>query len=190
MYTNEYTIDDPVGQVVNKSRYVNTFPSLYPKEILNKYDEDGIIKPGSVVKYGEPLILAMEKRPPSARDIQLGNLHKSLKNSFRDASVIWHHSTDGIISDVATNKKDIKVLVKTEMPAQVGDKLTGRYGNKGVVSLVLPDDKMPKFKKSGDIAEMIYTPVGIPSRINPAQIHEEMLAKIAKKTENLLSCFF
>lgn len=182
MYAEEYNIDDPAGQITNKSKFTSLFPKLYTVDTLSKYDDDGTIKVGSTINTGEPVILAMEKRPPSSRDIQLGNLHKSLRNSFRDASIEWKHTTTGIVTDVAKTSKGIKVMVKTEAPAQVGDKLTGRFGNKGVVSLVLPDDEMPKFEADGEPVDIVLNPVGIPSRINPGQMHEAVLQKIAKKT--------
>ena len=179
MYTSEYDIDDPNSQVLNKERFQNMFPKLYPTALYDKYDEQGVIKPGSVVKYGEPLILAMEKRIPSARDIQMGNLHKNLKNQFRLSSVDWHHHTDGYITDASHTAKGVKVLVKTITPAQVGDKITGRFGNKGVIGLIIPDNEMPQI--DGKPIDVIMNPVGIPSRINPGQLHEAMLGKIAAK---------
>lgn len=181
-YQYEYDIDDPEGKVVNKQRYMGMFPNLYGKDIMAKMDTNGVIKPGTIVKPGEPLILAMEKRPPSSRDIQLGNLHKNLKNQFRNGVIDWNHHSDGIVTDIAVTGKRVKVFVKTQAPAHIGDKLTGRFGNKGVVSLILPDDKMPVIGPSRDKAEIILNPVGVPSRINPAQIHEALLGKVAMKT--------
>ena len=58
---------------------------------------------------------------------------------------------------------------------------SNRYGGKGVVSLIVPDDRMPKVKETGEPLEILLTPAGVPSRINPAQITETLLGKIAHK---------
>lgn len=58
---------------------------------------------------------------------------------------------------------------------------SGRYGNKGVVASIVPDDKMLK-DEAGDPVELIMTSAGVVSRINPAQLHEALLGKVAEKT--------
>lgn len=182
MYANEYDIDDEENQVVDKVKFVNAFPKLYDVNMLNDYDPNGVIKKGTKVKPGQPLILAMEKRPPSARDIQLGNLHKSLRNKYKDATVVWGHHSDGEVTDVAVSGKTVKVMVKTESAAQVGDKITGRFGNKGVISSIAPDNEMPRIKSTNEPVDILLNTVALPSRINPGQLHEALLQKIAKKT--------
>lgn len=182
MYSYEYQASDDDGQIVNKQKFLTMFPQTLKKEILDKYDDDGVIKVGQVVKSEEPLILAMEKRPPSSRDIQLGNLHKILRNQFRNATVDWSHHNDGVVTDVIKNGKEFKVLVKTISPANVGDKLTGRFGNKGVISRIVPDEQMPLIKSTNERVEIVMNPIGIPSRINPGQVHELILSKVTAKT--------
>lgn len=184
VYTYEYKIDDPDTQVVNKNKYRNIYPTLVSGSQAELLDEDGIVKKGLTVKAGDPIILSMEKRMPSTKDIQLGNLHRALKNRFSNTATTWEHHADGEIIDVYKDKKYVKVLVKTLTRAKVGDKLTGRFGNKGVIGKIVSDEQMPFVKETGKKIEIILNPLGIPSRINPAQMHEAMLGKIATKTGN------
>ena len=72
------------------------------------------------------------------------------------------------------------MLVKTEEPATSADKLSGRYGNKGVIARVLPDDEMPR-DKDGKPVEILMNPLGIPGRINPGQVMETAITKVARK---------
>lgn len=182
VYTYDYKIDDPDAQVVDKNKYRSIYPTLINRDQADMVDNDGIIKKGIKIKAGDPIILSMEKRVPSAKDIQLGNLHRALKNRFTNTAATWEHHSDGEVIDVYKDKKYVKVLVKTLTPAKVGDKLTGRFGNKGVIGKVVSDEQMPFVKNTNKKIEIILNPLGIPSRINPAQMHEAMLGKIVRKT--------
>lgn len=83
---------------------------------------------------------------------------------------------NGTVLDVKLNEKDKKVFLYLSYtkPASVGDKLMGRYGNKGVISLILDDEKMPYTEINGNVirAEVILNPHGIISRMNLGQLFE------------------
>jgi hypothetical protein len=96
--------------------------------------------------------------------------------------VYWPYQEQGEVVDMFVSGKLIRVTVKFHKPAKVGDKLYGRYGNKGVIGAILPDDHMPKVKDTGEHVEVVLNPIGITSRINPAQVHETLLGKVAAKT--------
>ena len=72
------------------------------------------------------------------------------------------------------------------MPTKVGDKLSGRYGDKGVISEIISDDEMPH-DADGRPAELLLNPLGIISRTNPAQIIESALGKIAARVSRTRS---
>ncbi len=76
--------------------------------------------------------------------------------------------------------KRVKVYVATKRKLQVGDKMAGRHGNKGVVSKVLPIEDMP-FMKDGTPVDMVLNPLGVPSRMNVGQILETHLGWAAKE---------
>jgi DNA-directed RNA polymerase subunit beta len=75
--------------------------------------------------------------------------------------------------------KQVKVYVAMKRKLQVGDKMAGRHGNKGVISVVLPDEEMP-FLQDGTAVEMVLNPLGVPSRMNVGQILETHLGWAGK----------
>ncbi|MCB1050862.1 MAG: DNA-directed RNA polymerase subunit beta [Acidobacteria bacterium] len=76
--------------------------------------------------------------------------------------------------------KLVKVYVAVKRKLQVGDKMAGRHGNKGVVSLIVPEEDMP-YLPDGTPVEIILNPLGVPSRMNVGQIMETHLGMAAKK---------
>src|SRR5262249_38070810 len=75
--------------------------------------------------------------------------------------------------------KMVKVYVAIKRKLQVGDKMAGRHGNKGVVSRILPEEDMP-FLSSGRPVDVVLNPLGVPSRMNIGQILETHLGLAAK----------
>ncbi len=156
--------------------FVSLFPTEYSKEQLTNMDENGIVKPGTVVKYGDPLVLVAEERERTHSQI-----HKGRKPSYSNKTITWEHHSPGVITDAAQTSKGVNVAVKAYSPMQVGDKLSNRFGGKGIVSKIIPDDQM-FHDKDGTPYDIAMNPLGMISRINPAQIVEMALGKIAAKT--------
>jgi len=157
------------------------YGGAYTAEMYKRLDKNGIIQPGQMVQKGDLLVAAVRKSALSPEAAMLGKLHKSLVKPFRDASVVWDHDTPGEVTDVLKTGNKIRMTVKTKEPMHVGDKLSGRHGNKGVVSTIVPDDQMLK-DEQGNTIDVALTPAGVVSRINPAQILETAVAKVAEKT--------
>jgi DNA-directed RNA polymerase subunit beta len=174
MYQNEVEWDDNTH--VGKKAFVSLFPGEYDKKMLENFEDNGAIKKGMTVNYGDPLILMAKKR-----DQVYGKVHRGRAGNFANETVTWEHHTPGIVTDVEKTKKGVSVVVKTQAPMEVGDKLTGRFGDKGVIAEVVPDDQMPK-DKDGNPFEVLVSPLGLISRVNPAQVIEAALGKIAAKT--------
>lgn len=172
MYQHELELGDDVK--ASKNTFVSIFPGQYDRKILEKYDEDGVIKPGTEVNMDEPLMLAVKEFTQGPR---LGRR----KSSWSDASIKWEHHAPGIVTDIHKGRNGISVVVKTLNPTQVGDKFAGRYGDKGVVSAIVPDDEMP-VGEDGKPFDMLLNPLGVISRANPSQIIEAQLGKVAIKT--------
>lgn len=174
MYQHQMEWDDKHRQ--GKNAYVSIFPATYDKKMLDNMDDDGVIKPGTVVKHNQPLVLAARER-----DLSHKQVHSAHKGSFQDQSLTWEHHADGIVTDVAKTGKGVVVAVKSLADMQMGDKMSGRYGDKGVVSSIVPDHEMPVDDK-GKPFEVLANPTGVISRTNPGQIAEAVLGKIAAKT--------
>lgn len=160
---------------VGRNAYVSLFPGKYNKETLAKLDTNGVIKAGTVVNYGDPLILAAEQRSSAQNKI-----HKRGQPSHTDVSITWEHQDPGVVTDVADGKDGPVVLVKSVHPMQIGDKMSGRYGDKGVVSAIIPEHEMPT-DKSGKPFEVLLNDLGVISRTNPSQWAEAKLGAIAEK---------
>ncbi len=76
--------------------------------------------------------------------------------------------------------RQVKVYVASKRKLQVGDKMAGRHGNKGVVSKIVPEADMP-YLANGESIEIIFNPLGVPSRMNMGQLLETHLGYAAKK---------
>lgn len=169
-----------------KSKFQAYFPTKYTAAQLNKLDELGIAKPGSVFDPGDPLILALEPSTISPEERLLGNLHKSLVKPYRNASVIWDHVTAGTASEITNIARQTTVVMHTSEKMKVGDKLSNRFGGKGVVAEIIPTERMVK-DQAGKPIDLLFTSAGVVSRINPAQIVEAALGKVVAKTGKPLS---
>ena len=156
------------------------FGNMYTKAMYEQLDRDGLVKPGVTVNKGDILVAAMRKSTLTPEAAMLGRLHKSLVKPFRDSAVVWDHDAPGEVTDVIKTGGKIRMTVKTKEPLHIGDKLSGLYGNKGVVSTIIPDDQMLK-DEAGNTIDVALTPAGIVSRINPAQILEVAVGKVARK---------
>jgi len=171
----QHTLDWEDTHKRGKRNFVSLFPTTYDRRTLDRMDDDGVIKPGTVVEPGQPLVLLGKQKELSHKQI-----HSAHKGTFSDQSLIWDHHEAGIVTDVAKTSKGVNVVVKSYAPMQVGDKMSGLYGDKGVVSSIIPDDQMPH-DTQGRPFEVLANPLGIISRVNPGQIYAAVLGKIAEQ---------
>ena len=151
---------------------------------LMNIGEDGIVKEGTTVAPGDPLILAISKARPDQALAGMRGMTKRTRPQWKRAEVLWDKSVVGKVTKVVKTGRRIRILVETKEQMSLGDKLVGRYGNKGVVTKILPDAEMPFVKQQGknQVLDVIMNPAGIPGRINPGQVYELAAAKIALKT--------
>ena len=159
---------------ISRKSYIAQYPTKFKDQQLKSIDDKGVIKPGSTVRFGDPLILALEKTKYDA-------VHRGRAPMFTDGAVTWKHYAPGEVTDVAqTSDGSWNVTVKSYARSEIGDKLSNRFGGKGVISDVIPDAKMPH-DKDGRPMEVLLNPLGIVSRGNPSQMYEAALGKVARK---------
>jgi len=170
------------GVEVSRNRFISAFPSKYKKEQIKNMDENGVVKTGTVLQKGDPIVLAVGPKLLSSADAQLGKLHKALRNAFRDESVEWQHASPGVVVDVGRTTTGVKVNVKSTSSVQIGDKFSNLSASKGIVAKIIPDDEMPKNNKTGEPYELLLNPMVVLSRVAPNQLLEMSLGKIAAKT--------
>lgn len=175
IYKKSIEIDD--STVLKIAAFRGYYPNTLTAENFRKLDADGVIKKGERVKMGDAVVAALRRRVPSA---QIAMVRKQLSERPKDASLYWTIEDDGIVVDVQKSSKVITVFVKTEEPAKIGDKLSGRMGNKGIITKIIPDNEAPR-TADNDPVDIILNPHGVISRINIGQIYESAAGKAAKK---------
>ncbi len=165
-------------------------------EDMRKYlDEHGIVMIGAEVKAGDILVGKVTPKGEtelSAEERLLRAIFGEKAREVRDTSLRVPHGETGIVVDVKRYSRDngdelspgvnevVRVYVATKRKINVGDKLCGRHGNKGVVSRILPEEDMP-FLPDGRAVEIVLNPLGVPSRMNLGQVLEVHLGMAAKK---------
>ena len=174
MYTVGY--DNKDDYEANYNKFISLFPGTYSKDQLQNMDKTGVVKVGMIVNPGDPLILGVGERQGDTF-----GLMKKTRPTFSNRAQTWDHSQPGVVTNVTATRTGYQVAVKSYKPMAAGDKLVGRYGDKGVISTVIPDEDMPK-DKEGNPYEVIYNPLALTSRVNPVQAVEAALGKIAAKT--------
>ena len=152
-------------------------------------DENGIIKIGTWVTAGDILVGKLTPKgesdyPPEGKLLRAIFGEKS--RDVRNTSLKLPHGTCGRVLDVKifsrSNRDDlppgtdeiIKVYIAQARRIQIGDKMAGRHGNKGIISKILPRQDMP-YLPDGTPIDMILNPLGVPSRMNVGQILETHL---------------
>ena len=157
-------------------------------------DAEGIVRIGTEVKENDILVGKVTPKGMvelTAEEKLLHAIFGEKTREVRDTSLRVPHGGDGIVHDIKvyTKKdndelasgvsKEIRVYIAQKRKIQVGDKVAGRHGNKGVVSLVLPQEDMP-FMPDGRPVDIILNPLGVPSRMNLGQVLELHLGLAAK----------
>jgi DNA-directed RNA polymerase beta subunit len=169
------------GVETKREKHRAYFGAKYTAKQYDALDEDGVIRPGTVVQPHDPVIVALRPNTVTGNAALLGRLSKSLVKPYRDETLPWDHDHSGQVVDVVKAPGRITVTVKTIESLQIGDKLSGRYGNKGVVSKIIPDHQVVQDEQGRPI-HLLFTSAGIVSRINPAQVVEAALGKVAEHT--------
>ena len=161
-------------------------------------DERGIIIPGSEVKEGDILVGKITPRgqtEPTPEEKILMAIFGEKTNEGKDASLRVPHGGAGIVLDVKVFKREgkakdnklppgvnevVHVYIVQKRKISEGDKMSGRHGNKGVISRILPEADMP-FLPDGTPIDIMLNPLGVPSRMNIGQILEVHLGMALKK---------
>ena len=158
-------------------------------------DANGIVRIGTEVKDGD--ILVGKVTPKGVQELTaeeklLHAIFGEKTREVRDTSLRVEHGAGGIVHDVKVYTKEnsdelpagvskiVRVYIIQKRKIQVGDKMSGRHGNKGVISLILPEEDMP-YTADGKPVDIILNPQGVPSRMNIGQILELHLGMAGKK---------
>jgi DNA-directed RNA polymerase subunit beta len=146
------------------------------------------LKKGSTIKLSDLEEISKEdwfkvRLDNEASNKQIENISKSLKEYKDDLDIAFGKRkskvTDG--DDLAPGVlKIVKVYLAIKRRIQPGDKLAGRHGNKGVISVIMPEEDMP-YDENGQPVDIVLNPLGVPSRMNVGQVLETHLGWAAKE---------
>lgn len=169
---------------IDRKKFLSQYPHVYKKEQLASMGDDGTIQIGATVREGDPLVLAIRKPEETQQRKQIHTFRRGRPDKWRDRSSVWDKPYTGVVTDVVRRDGKVVVYVKTKEPAQVGDKLVGRHGNKGVITRVVPQAEMPYVEnaKTGEKShlDIALNPLGVPGRINLGQVLETAAGKVAE----------
>ena len=162
---------------------------------LKNLDENGIIRVGAEVRDGDILVGKVTPKGMSEQSAEEKLLHAIFgekAREVRDSSLRVPHGGGGIVNEVKIFKREdgdelsagvndlVRVYIAQKRKISVGDKMAGRHGNKGVVSLILPEEDMP-YLPDGTPVDIMLNPLGVPSRMNIGQVFELHLGMAARQ---------
>ena len=164
-------------------------------DALKDLDEEGIIRIGAEVNSSDILVGKVTPKGETeltAEERLLRAIFGEKAREVRDTSLRVPHGETGIIVDVKIFTREngdelppgvnklVRCYIATKRKINVGDKMAGRHGNKGVISRILPEEDMP-FMDNGQPLQVMLNPLGVPSRMNVGQVLEVHLGLACKK---------
>ncbi|MBA5730145.1 DNA-directed RNA polymerase subunit beta [Aerococcaceae bacterium INB8] len=165
------------------------------EDALKYLDKDGIIAIGAEVRDGDILVGKVTPKGVtelSAEERLLHAIFGEKAREVRDTSLRVPHGGGGIVHDVKIFTREngdelspgvnmlVRVYIVQKRKISEGDKMAGRHGNKGVVSLIVPEEDMP-FLPDGTPVDIMLNPLGVPSRMNIGQVFELHLGMAARE---------
>ena len=190
-----------IGEYEIESRDTKLGPEEITRDVpgvgedkLKDLDERGIIRVGAEVRATDILVGKVTPKGETeltAEERLLRAIFGEKAREVRDTSLRVPHGEYGIIVDAKVFTREngdelppgveqtVRVYIAQKRKIQVGDKMAGRHGNKGVVSRVLPVEDMP-FLPNGRPLDIVLNPLGVPSRMNIGQVLEIHLSLAAK----------
>ena len=193
VHIENYTVDVRDTKL-GPEEITNDIPNI-SEEKLKNLDENGIIHIGAEVSSGDILVGKITPKGEtelSAEEKLLRAIFGEKAKDVRDSSLYLEHGEHGKVVDIKIFSREngdklpagvlqsIQVSVANLRKMQVGDKMAGRHGNKGVISKVVPEEDMP-YMEDGTPVDIILSPLGVVSRMNIGQILETHLGLAAKK---------
>ena len=205
---NERLVKDDVYTSIHiesyesEARETKLGPEEMTREIPNvsedarkNLDESGVIRVGAEVHDGDILVGKVTPKGVtelSAEERLLHAIFGEKSREVRDTSLRVPHGGGGIIQDVKVFTREngdelapgvnkmVRVYIAQKRKIQVGDKMSGRHGNKGTVSIVVPEEDMP-YMPDGTPIDIMLSPMGVPSRMNIGQVIELHLGMAARE---------
>jgi len=193
IYIEDYSIDVRDTKI-GPEEITSDIPNI-SEEKLKNLDEDGIIRIGAEVSSGDILVGKITPKGETeltAEERLLRAIFGEKSKDVRDSSLYLEHGEHGKVVDIKIFSRDngdklnigviktIQISIANIRKIQVGDKMAGRHGNKGVVSKIVPISDMP-YLEDGTPIDIILSPLGVISRMNIGQVLETHMGLAATK---------
>ena len=192
IHISEYEIDARDTKL-GPEEITREIPNI-SEDMISDLDADGIIRVGAEVFPGDVLVGKVTPKGETeltAEERLLRAIFGEKAREVRDTSLKVPHGSGGRVIGIYRTSRDagddlapgvnelVRIYVAQKRKVQQGDKLSGRHGNKGVISRVLPVEDMP-YLADGTPIDVILNPLGVPSRMNVGQLLENHLGWAAK----------
>lgn len=172
----------PREGIIDKAKLLAYYPDAITPDNYAKLDEEGIIKPELEVDPGDTLIAGLSPKEYTDEEKILKSMNKNLAIPYAKSTLTYDGQHRGKVLYVRKlTRRRYTVYVKVIAPMEIGDKIAGRYGNKMIVSKIIPDDIAPHTKDDKAI-DVIASPFGVPARMNIGQLLETAAGKLSEKT--------
>ncbi len=203
IFIDEYTVEarristgsrrSRKGSSVMVEEITRDVPGLSDEE-KRDLGEDGIVRIGAWVEPGSILVGKVTPQPDEKEEAEvklLAHIFGEKIGRVKNTSLRMPPGERGVVIDVKVFEEDkgydlpadvvkvVKVYVAQKRKIKEGDKLAGRYGNKGVVARILPEEDMP-YLPDGTPVDVVLNPLGVPSRMNFGQVLETHLGLVAR----------
>ncbi|MDK2951633.1 MAG: DNA-directed polymerase subunit beta [Kosmotogales bacterium] len=167
------------------------------RDLLRNLDENGIVRIGAYVSSGDILVGKVTPKGESETTPEekiIRSVFGDRGRDVKDTSLKVPHGVEGRVIDIKYFEKEdvselgsgvnklVKIFVACRKDLNIGDKLAGRHGNKGVVSNIIPREDMP-FLPDGTPIQLVLSPLGVPSRMNIGQVLETHLGWLGSLTD-------
>lgn len=171
----------PAKTKFDVDKFIAWYPGLLTADNKTKLESTGLPKIGQKFQPGELLVAILEERELSEEEKVIRKLSKATMAPFVKKILEWDEEEEGEVIDVRQNGRNVDIYIKAVHPFKEGDKLSGRFGNKSIITKIIPDSEAPH-RADGTPIDIMVNPHGVPGRMNIGQILETAAGKIAEKT--------
>jgi len=195
----KHRIDEETNKSINRHQVLRARRNALLKKLLlgrtsrtikDILGTDTVLRPGT--KFTEKVLDTLDFDHLNLEETWTNDetVNKIIEDIFKDYNIMSQRIDEDLEREIYKIKvgDDLqpgvlqlaKVYIANKRKLQVGDKMAGRHGNKGVVSIIVPEEDMP-FLEDGTPVDIVLNPLGVPSRMNLGQLYETMLGWAGKK---------
>lgn len=171
---------NPQISAFNLDRFRASYPDVLTPENARKLNEEGLPKVGQTFQPGEVLSAFLVKKEMDELDESFKRLDRAIYTPYAKNVTTWDEDDPGEVVEVRKTGRYIDIYVKSTHPFKEGDKISGLYGDKHIVGLIIDDEDAPH-RADGTPVEVMIGPQGVQGRMNMGQLLATAAGKLALK---------